>query len=125
MRDVHEELQLRVGQLLGMDMFLQAQTVLLLTGMLATIIEESTDECQQIDSVCKWRAVPRRMDDHTEAALGRADTVLLSHYAEIIVTRAQMTESYLVGTRLHTNPVLVIDAVAIDDMFGIVVGQRG
>ena len=64
------------------------------------------------------------MDNHREAALRCRDAVFLSYQAEMIGARLQMAERDFVDTRLHAHPFLFVDAVSVDDMLWIIVGQR-
>ena len=124
MGDVHEELQLSIGHFLGMDMLLQAQTVLLLTLVLPPVPQEQSCQRQNIHHVCESRAIPRGVYHDLETALRRLDAVLLCHHAEVIVTKRKMAKRNVVDTWRHTHPLFFVDTVAIDDMFRAVIGQR-
>ena len=124
MTDVHEEAQFGVGHLLGMDMLLQAQVVLLLAVASLAILQEEHHQYYYIYKVRKRRSVPRCVDDDLETALRGRYAVLLGHHAEAVAARLHVAEGNLVDAWRHAHPVFLVDAVAVDDMLGVVVGQR-
>ena len=107
-----------------MDVFLQAQTVLLLFTMLPPVHQEEHCEYYYIYKVCQRCPIPWGMDCHGKMALGCRDTVLLCYYAEIVAAWRQMAEGNFVDPRLHANPFFVIDAIAVGDVFWVIIGQR-
>ena len=121
-RDIHEELQLGIGHFLSMDVLLQAQANLFLAVTLVAVAQEEDDECEDVAGIGKGRAIPWCMNDHTEATLWCGDAVLFGNDAEVVVARRKVRESHLVDARLQTYPLLLIDAITIDDMLRIVVG---
>ena len=121
-RDIHEELQLGIGHFLSMDVLLQAQANLFLAVTLVAVAQEEDDECEDVAGIGKGRAVPWCMNDHTEATLWGGDAVLFGNDTEVVVARREVGESHLVDAWLHAYPLLLIDAITIDDMLRIVVG---
>ena len=85
MTDIHEETQFSFAHLLGMNMFLQSQTVLFLMATVFQILPESQCRYQQINQVGNAGAIPRCMDKHREAAFFSRLVVAVSHDTEIIV----------------------------------------
>ena len=64
------------------------------------------------------------MNNHLKAALWGRGAVLLGHHAETVAARLHVAECNLVDAWWHAHPVLVVDAIAIDNMLRIIVGQR-
>ena len=111
MADVHEEAQLGLAHLLGVDMSLEAQTVLLSVIPVGKELpcEETQDEC--IEEVGPCGTIPWTTDDDGETAFRCLDTVALSLHPETIGARREMGERYLVVTGRQRMPVLTVDTI--------------
>ena len=105
-----------------MDVLLQAQANLFLAVTLVAVAQEEDDECEDVAGIGKGRAIPWCMNDHTEATLWCGDAVLFGNDTEVVVARRKVRESHLVDARLQTYPLLLINAITVDDMLRIVVG---
>ena len=66
MTDVHEEAQLSLAHLLGMDMFLDAQTVFLFPAATNNVLREHGADDEQVETVGPCRTVPGTVDDDRE-----------------------------------------------------------
>ena len=123
--DVHEEAQLGVGHLLGMDMLLQAQLVLQLA--LAVTDEQPDGQCrqQQVGQQGPCGGIPRGM--HLDGELADVGLLLVvgGLHAEVVGARRHAAEGDFVDTGLQTGPFLAVDAIEIGDVLGIVVGEGG
>ena len=64
------------------------------------------------------------MDDNGEASFRCRDAVLFGYDAEVVVAWSHVAERDFVDTGLHTYPFFMVDAVSVDDMLWVVVGQR-
>ncbi len=64
------------------------------------------------------------MDNHLKTALWGRDAVLFCYHAEVVAAWLHVAEGNLVDSWWHAHPVFLVDAVAIDDMLWVVVGQR-
>ena len=123
MTDVHEEPQLGLAHLLGMDMLLQAQVSLFLAAAVGKIQICSQSQQQEVEQTGPDGEIPHGVYLHRElldVRLGVADDGL---HAEAVGARGHMTERELVGARGHGNPRFPVDAVFVGDMVGVVESQ--
>ena len=123
--DVHEETETGFTHLLGMDMGLEAQTILLTVTTVEQILPDEEADDQRIEEIGPSRTIPRRMDHDGELAHGGLLLIVLSFHTETVGALRKMREGENVGTWLQADKGLAIDAIEIGDMFGILVGQRG
>ena len=81
---VHEETQLGLAHLLGVDMCLEAEIVLLTVAAVGQILPDEEAKDYAIEEVSPCRAVPGTVDDHGELALSGLDIVALSLHTEAV-----------------------------------------
>ena len=123
--DVHEETETGFTHLLGMNMGLEAQAVLLTVTTVEQILPDEEADDQRIEEIGPSRTVPRRMDHDGELAHGCLLLIVLGLHTETVGALRKMREGEDIGAWLQADKGLAIDAIEIGDMFGILVGQRG
>ena len=125
MTDIHEEAQFGLTHLLGMDMGLEAQTVLLTVMAVGEELpgEESDDE--GVEEVGPCRTVPGTTDDDGEVALGCFDATALGLHTETVSAWRQVGEGELVGAGRQGAEGFTVDAVKVNDVLRILIGERG
>ena len=125
MTDVHEEAELGLAHLFGMHMGLQAQTAL---HAVMTVGEklpgEETDD-QGVEEISPCRTVPGTMHDDGEITLRRLHTTALSLHTEAVSAWRQVREREFVVASWQRTERLAVDAVVINDMLRVLIGQRG
>ena len=125
MTDVHEEAQLSLAQLLGMDMLLHATACLLPAAAPQDNLPEDGTDNEHIDEVSPRRAIPGTGHNHGESILGRLDIIALGLHTEAIGAWRHVREDNFVGSWQHVDIRFAVDAIEIRDVFGILVSQRG
>ena len=123
MTDIHEETQLSLAHLLGMNMLLQSQAVLFLMTAVSQVLPESQCCYQQINEVSDTGAIPRCMDKYREAAFLSDLVVAVGYDTEIVVAWRHVTEGNLVDARLQLDPLFFVDAITVVDVLGVIVGE--
>ena len=124
MTDVHEEAQLRLTHLLGVDVLLQAQTVLLAAATLAQILPDAHSKQEGVEAVGPPRAEPRAVDDNSKDTFLGLHAVALGLDAELIDARREVGEGDFVLARLQSHGCLVVNLIDIGDVLRGVVGER-
>ena len=123
--DVHEETETGFTHLLGMNMSLEAQAVLLTVTTVEQILPDEEADDQRIEEIGPSRTVPRCVDHDGELAHGCLLLIVLGLHTETVGALRKMREGEDIGAWLQAGKGLAIDAIEIGDMFGILVGQRG
>ena len=124
MTDIHEEAQFGLTHLLGMDMCLKAQTVLLTMVTIGEELpgEESDDE--GIEEVGPCGTVPGAVHNDGETAFRSLNTTALCLHAEAVGAWWQMGEREFVVPCRQCTEGLTVDAVMEDDVLRVLIGQR-
>ena len=123
--DVHEEAEFGLTHLLGMDMSLKAQAVLFAVMTVGEELpgEESDDE--GVEEIGPCRTVPGTVYDKGEVALGRLDATALGLHTEAVGAWRQVGEGEFVASGRQRTEGFAVDAVVIDDMLRILIGECG
>ena len=125
MADIHEEAQFGFAHLLGMDMCLQAQAVLLTVMAVGDKLPGKKAQDKGIEEISPCGTVPGTVHNHGEAALRRLHAVALGFYAKTVGAWRQMGERDLIVTGRERLPVFTVNTIEVDDVLGVLIGQRG
>ena len=125
MADIHEEAQFGLAHLLGMDMLLQAQFLLLTGTAVGEVFPDRGSYEKQVDEVSQRAAVPWRMHDDGEGVLGGGDLIALGLDLEHVFAWRQVRERDVVLSGQQPHVGLAVDAVEVGDVLRTVVGERG
>ena len=120
---VHEEPQLGIGHLLGMDMFLKLQVVALLAATVEQQQPYAQGSEQEVEYPRPHGGIPGRMNLEGELPHIGFLLVVDGLDAEAVCSGCHAVEGYLVDARLQTNPFASVDAVEVCYVFGVVVGE--
>ena len=123
MADVHEEFQLRLAHLLGVDVFLQQQAVFLLALAVLEVEQAQAQKGEQVGELRPEAGVPDGVDGDGELPDGGLVTVADCLEPELVGACWEMGEGKFVLTRLHLLPFFAVDAVDIGNLFHIVIGE--
>ena len=109
--DVHEETQLGLTHLLGMDMSLKTQTVLHAVVAVGEELPQEESDDQGIEEIGPCRTVPRTVDDECEAALRRLDVIALGLHTEAVSAWRQVGERQFVVACGHHTVGFAVDTI--------------
>ena len=122
--DIHEEFQLRLAHLLGVDMFLQGEAVFLLALAVLHVGHAEAYEEEQVDELGPGAGVPYRVYGDAELLDWCLISIADGLEAEMIGACRQVEERNLIDARLHGAPFFAIDAIGVGYLLYIAVGQR-
>ena len=125
MTDVHEELDLCLAHLFGVDVLLQDELVFHLALAVAQVEHQQSDEDEQIDEFRPDAGIPGRMHDDGEFLDRCFVSIADCLDAEIVVAGRKMGECQLVLSKRSRAPFLAVDAVGIGNLLHIIIGKCG
>ena len=108
---VHEETQLGLAHLLGMDMGLEAQLILLLMATVNQILPYKHTDNHCVEEISPSRAVPRTVDNHRELSYGCFYVIALGLNPESVGALWQMRQGKHVLAWLQAVEWLAINTI--------------
>ena len=124
MTDVHEETQFSFAHLLGMDMCLEAQAVLLTVTTVGNHLPGEETDDDSVEEVGPSRTVPWAVYHDGKATLRRLDVVAFALDTEAVCAWGQVGERQFVVSCGHHAEGLAVDTIIISNVFGVLVCER-
>ena len=121
--DVHEELDLRLAHLFGVDVLLQDELVFHLALAVAQVEHDGCYEEQQIEELCPNAGIPGWVNDDGELLHRCFVAVADGLDAVFVAAGSHVREGKFVLSGWHGAPGIAVDAVHIAYLLHIIIGE--
>ena len=121
--DVHEELDLRLAHLFGVDVLLQDELVFHLALAVAQVEHDGCYEEQQIEELCPDAGIPGWVNDDGELLHRCFVAVADGLDAVFVAAGSHVREGKFVLPGWHGAPGIAVDAVSVSYLLHIIIGE--
>ena len=123
MTDVHEELDLCLAHLFGVDVLLQDEQVFHLVLAVAQVEHDGCYEEQQIEELCPDAGIPGWVNDDGELLHRCFVAVADGLDAVFVAAGSHVREGKFVLSGWHGAPGIAVDAVGVSYLLHIIIGE--